>query len=305
MASSLALARQRITAISRLRRHRDLLMALLFLSPALTYFTLFKFYPMLQAALISLFDYDLLSPPRYVGLYNFALLLTDTTFHRAIAASFFYVAGVAIPVWVVALGFALIFNRPGRTRQFYRLLYFLPAVSSVVVAAIVWKFLFNPLGLVNAFLSSFGVDQVNWLTRLDTAMWALIIVGIWRTTPYFMIVYLAGLKGVPQEYYEAAAIDGANDWQCFRYITLPLLQPTIALVVIVTVILGLRHFINPLIMTGGGPAGTTRVLPLLIYETGFQFTRMGLASAMSMVFFAIVMVFTVLQLRIFRRIGSE
>jgi multiple sugar transport system permease protein len=176
----------------------------------------------------------------------------------------------------------------------------LPAVGSVVVVAILWKFLFHPLGLVNALLGYVGFERIDWLTSVQTAMLALIIAGIWRLSPYFMVIYLAGLKGLSAEYYEAAALDGANRWQQFRYITLPLLQPTIVLVVIVSVILSLRHFINPMLMTRGGPAGETRVLPLLIYETGFRFSRMGLASAMSMVFFAIMLVFTLIQLHIFR-----
>lgn len=280
-------------------------MALLFLAPSLAYFVVFKFYPMSQAALVSLFDYDLLSPPRFVGLGNFASLLTDPVFHHAITSSLTYVIGVSAPVWVFALGLGLVFNRPGRARAVFRVLYFLPAVSSLIVAAIVWKFLFHPLGLVNALLGNVGFDRIDWLTRLDTAMLALIIAGIWRTVPYFMVIYLAGLKGVPPDYYEAAALDGANAWQQFRYITLPLLQPTIALVVVVSVILTLRHFINPMLMTGGGPAGATRVLPLLIYETGFQFGKMGLASAMSMVFLVIVMVFTIFQLRLFRQMSQD
>ncbi|MCC6419191.1 MAG: sugar ABC transporter permease [Gemmataceae bacterium] len=276
-----------------------------FLAPSLVYFGVFKLYPMTQAALISLFDYDLLSPPRYVGLSNYTSLISDPVFHHAIVSSFSYVLGVAAPVWVLALALALVFNRPGRVRSVFQVLYFVPAVSSIIVAAIVWKFLFHPQGLVNALLGGLGVDRINWLTSIDTAMLALIIAGIWRTVPYFMVIYLASLKGVPTDYYEAAALDGANTWQGFRYITVPLLRPTIALVVVVSVILTLRHFINPMLMTGGGPAGATRVLPLLIYETGFQFSRMGLASAMSMVFFLMVMVFTIVQLRLFHQMGQD
>ena len=282
------------------RRWREVLTALLFLGPALLYFAVFKWYPMTQAALVSLFEYDLISPPRYVGLRNYESLLTDTAFQHALASSARYVIGVAVPVWVLALAMALEFNRPGRIRAVFRVLYFLPAVGSVVVVAILWKFLFHPLGLVNALLGYVGFERIDWLTSVQTAMLALIIAGIWRLSPYFMVIYLAGLKGLSAEYYEAAALDGANRWQQFRYITLPLLQPTIVLVVIVSVILSLRHFINPMLMTRGGPAGETRVLPLLIYETGFRFSRMGLASAMSMVFFAIMLVFTLIQLHIFR-----
>ena len=136
-------------------------------------------------------------------------------------------------------------------------------------------------------------------------MLALILAGIWRLAPYYMVIYLAALKALPHDCYEAARIDGANAWQQFRHLTLPLLKPTFALVAIVSIIMNLRHFMNPLLMTGGGPGGATRVLPLLIYETGFQLSRMGLASAMSMVFFVIMLAFTVVQLRVFRTVGAN
>ncbi len=292
-------------ALTRWLPRRETITALLFLAPALAYFVLFKWYPMTQAALVSLYAYDLLSPPRFLGLANYASIFTDPVFHEALLNSATYVVGVSVPVWVVALALGMEFNRPGRVRAFFRVVYFLPAIGSVVVIAILWKFLFHPLGLVNALLGSVGIGRIDWLTNSNTAMLALINAGIWRLVPTFMVVYLAGLKGLSHEYYEAAELDGANAWQKLRYITLPLLQPTIMLVVVYSVVLSLRHFINPMLMTGGGPGGATVVLPLLIYQTGFQFSRMGQASAMSMVFFAIMLVFTLLQLRVFRQLSTE
>ncbi|MCC7106341.1 MAG: sugar ABC transporter permease, partial [Chloroflexi bacterium] len=129
---------------------------------------------------------------------------------------------------------------------------------------------------------------------------ALILVAIWRTVPYFMIIVLAGLQAIPRDYYEAAALDGANRWQTFRHITLPLLRPTLVLMVVISVLMAMKVFINPLVMTGGGPSGASRVLPLLIYETGFQYFKMGLASAMSVFLFVGVMIFTLVQFRLFR-----
>lgn len=277
----------------------------MFLAPALVYFIGFKWYPMTQAALISLFEWDLLSPPRYVGLNNYISLVNDPVFHHALTSSFVYVIGTSVPVWGIALGLALVFNRPGRTRAAFRIIYFLPAIGSLVVVAILWKFLYHPLGLVNVLLSYVGVERIDWLTTQSTAMLALILAGIWRLAPYYMVIYLAALKGLPADYYEAASLDGANRWQQFRYLTLPLLKPTITLIIVISIIMNLRHFMNPMLMTGGGPGGATRVLPLLIYETGFQLSRMGLASAMSMVFFAIMLVITLFQLRIFRGMGTN
>lgn len=282
-------------------RHREAIAALLFLSPALLFFAIFKWYPMIDAARISLYHENLLTKPKYAGLANYDALLHDPTFHNAILTSFLYVLGVTMPVWLLALALALVFNRPGRTRSVFRVLFFLPTLGSTVVVAIIWKFLYNPRGLINGLLSAVGINGPNWLTGQHTALLALVIMGIWQVTPYFMVIYLAGLKDIPEDFYEAASLDGAGRWQVFRHLTLPLLKPTFVLVVVYSIIVGLRNFINPLVVTNGGPVNATRVLPLLIYQTGFEFSRMGYASAMSIVYLAIMMIVTVFQLRLFRQ----
>lgn len=272
----------------------------LFLAPMFLLLVVFKFVPMVQALYLSLTNYDLLSPPRFVGLRNYAALLADPLFHQSVAVTVYYVFGTCVFIWVLALAAALVFNAPLPGRSLLRTLYFLPAIVPVVVYAVIWLFLFHPYGLLNVALQSAGLHPVQWLTDARAVMPGFILAALWRFVPYFMIIYLAGLQNIPHEYYEAAAIDGAAGTQAFRYVTLPLLRPTILLVLVVSLILMSKVFTNVLIITGGGPDGATRVLSLFIYQTGFQFFKMGLASAASVFLLLGTMTFTLLQLRLFR-----
>ena len=270
-----------------------------FLLPMLSLFVVFKFYPMLQAFWLSLNDYDLLSPPKFVGLRNYTSLLADPLFRQSAGATAYYVLGVCVPLWVLSLGLALVFNQAIPAKSFFRLAYFMPVIMPAIVVAIIWKFMYHPYGLVNTTLQAVGLPRIDWLADSTAVMPAFILAGEWRLIPYFMIIYLAGLQGIPQEYYEAAAIDGASAIQRFFTITLPLLRPTTVLVIVVSVILTSKVFVNALVITNGGPNGATRVLPLFIYQNGFTFFKMGVASAASMFLLLVLMVFTVIQLRLF------
>jgi multiple sugar transport system permease protein len=273
---------------------------LAFVVPMLTLFAVFKFWPMAQAFWLSLTSYDLLSEPRFVGWENYRTLLGDPLFRQSIWATTYYVAGVAAPVWVFALALALAFNRPLPGRHLLRLLYFLPVVMPAVVVAMIWRFIYHPHGLFNTALASVGLPTFDWLANRNAVMPAFIFAGWWRVVPYFMVIYLAGLQAIPRTYYEAAEIDGASALRRLSRITLPLLKPTILLVIVISVIMTSKVFVNALIMTGGGPDGATRVLPLFIYETGFRFFKMGLASAASVFLFAVVMIFTLVQFYLFK-----
>jgi multiple sugar transport system permease protein len=178
---------------------------------------------------------------------------------------------------------------------------FLTNLMPVIAVCLVWRFLLHPYGLVNQLLAPLGVGRVDWLTDSRTAMPAIIVVTVWRFAPYFMMVFLAGLLAIPKDYYEAAHMDGAHAFHRFRHITLPLLMPIIFFVVVVSALLSARIFLMPYIITGGGPGNATRVLSMLIYETGFSYMKMGRAAAISVVLFAIMMVFTFLQMRIFMK----
>ena len=272
----------------------------LFVLPALVHLVLFKFYPMAQAFGLSFFKYDLLSRPTPTGVGNYRALWENPLFHQSLGVSVKYTLGVAVPEWFLALALALLLNRSMPGRGVIRLAYFLPIAMSQIVVALVWKFLYHPYGLVNGLLSLVSIDRVNWLSEEATALPALAAIGVWRGVPLFAVVYLAGLQAIPGEYYEASRIDGAGEWQRFRYITLPLLRPTILFVVVVSLLLAMKFFVNPLVMTEGGPNGSTRVLPYFIYETGFAFFRMGEAAAASVVLFGMAFLFTVVQFRLLR-----
>ena len=272
----------------------------LFLAPMFLLLVVFKFIPMLQAFYLSLTSYDLLSPPRFVGLRNYGTLLEDPLFHQSVGVTAYYVFGTCVLIWFASLGLALIFNAPLPAKNVLRTIYFIPAIVPVVVYAIIWLFLFHPYGLLNVALHAIGLPAVQWLSDTRAVLPGFILSSLWRFAPYFMIIYLAGLQSIPLEYYEAAAIDGATGAHAFRFVTLPLLRPTILLVVVVSIILMSKVFTNVLIITGGGPAGATRVLSLFIYQTGFQYFKMGLASAASIFLLFGTMTFTLLQLRLFR-----
>ncbi len=274
------------------------------LFPAIAVIAIFRFFPMLQAFYISLTSYDLLSPPVFIGLNNFVDLVQDPSFINSAQVSVTYVIFSVVPVWVLSLALALLFNRSIRGKNLFRAAAFMPVVMPAVVNAVVWTFMYQQDGVVNTIIGWFGVDPVPWLRSSAWALWAVIIIGIWRATPYYMVIFLAGLQAIPEEYYEAAQIDGANGWAQFRHITLPLLQPTTMLVVVMSVIVALKVFAVPLIMTGGGPADATRVLPLFIYQTAFEFFKMGRAAAMSVFLFIAMMIFTLFQIRLFSR-GEE
>jgi ABC-type sugar transport system permease subunit len=271
-----------------------------FLFPMVALLVAFKFWPMIQAFQLSLHSYDLLTPPRYVGLSNYNLLLGDPKFIRSVGVTLYFMFGTCIPLWVLSLGLAVAFNRSFPGRGLIRLAYFIPCIMPTVVYGTVWRFLYHPYGIVNLGLQSIGLPPLDWLSSSTWVIPAFILSTEWRLVPYFMIVFLAGLQGIPEDLKEAASIDGASPIQSFWHITIPLLQPTILLVVIVSLIMMSRSFTNAYVMTGGGPNGASLVIGLYIYEAAFTQFRMGVASAASMMLLAGTMLLTGLQLWLFR-----
>jgi multiple sugar transport system permease protein len=260
---------------------------------------------MLEAFRLSFYTYDLMSPPLFHGLENYRAVWNNPLFHQSFWVSVKYMFGVSIPEWFLALALALLLNRRLPGRSLIRLAYFFPIAMSQIVVALVWKFMYNPLGVVNTLLAYVGVGRINWLATEETALPALILIGIWRGIPLFGVIYLAGLQAIPREYHEAATVDGAGSWQSFTHVTIPLLTPTILFVMVMSLLSAMKVFLNPLVMTEGGPNGTTRVLPYFIYDTAFAYHRMGEAAAASMVLFAFAFALTLVQLRLLRRGGLE
>lgn len=274
------------------------------LLPTLAILAIFRFLPMVQAFYLSLTQYDLVHSPKFVGLANFGDLLQDPLFLKSARVSLTYVLFSVVPVLPLSLALALLFNRNLWIKNVLRSAIFMPVVMPAVVMAVVWTFMYQQDGVINTILSWLDIDPIPWLRSSATSLWAVILIGIWRATPYYMVIFLAGLQAIPADYYDAAEIDGAGTWACFRYITLPLLKPTTLLVVVMNVIVAMKVFAVPMIMTGGGPADSTRVLPLFIYQTAFEFFDMGRAAAMSVFLFVAVMLFSFIQVRMFTR-GEE
>lgn len=273
----------------------------LFAVPALCLFALFSIYPIASTVVLSFFDYSVVDPPRPAGLSNYQQILGDPRFHASLGNSFRYVFLTYIPVWLLALLLALALNTRIRARAAFRTIYFVPVVMSWVVVSVIWKLIFHRNGLVNTmFLAPLGVGPQNWLTSLDLAPVAIVIMSVWKEVGFFMVVFLAGLQNIPSDYAEAAKIDGSSNWQVFRYITLPLLQPTILFATVIGMITGLQVFIPQFVMTQGGPVDATLVLTLDIYQTAFVFLNGGKASAMSVVLFMIIAVITLAQFRLYR-----
>jgi len=277
------------------------IVGVLFVLPALLHLFVFKLYPLIEALKLSFFKYDLMSPPVYVGLLNYQNLWDNPLFHQSFFNSLIYMLGVSIPEWFLALALALLLNRPILGRPFIRLAYFIPIAMSQIVVAVIWKFMYHPEGLINTIIGFIGIDRINWLSSEQTALASLIMIGVWRGIPLFGIIYLAGLQSIPKDYHEAAMIDGANVLQRFFYITLPLLLPTILFVIVISLISSIKVFLNPLVITGGGPNGSTKVLPYFIYETGFTFFRMGEAAAASTIMFILIFFLTLFFLRVLKK----
>ncbi len=272
-----------------------------FVLPALIYFTLFAFYPMANAVRLSFFNYNLLSPPRWIGFGNYEFLFGSRQFMESLGTTIIYAFGISVPIWILSMILALMLNQNIRLRTFFRTVFFAPIVMPLVVLAIIWSLLYHPYGPINTVLLAPFINQtIPWLNSNQHALLAVIILAVWRATGYYGVIYLAGLQNIPNEYYEAARLDGANNWQLFRFITFPLLRPTTLFVVVVSIINALRHFDAIWIMTGGGPGDATRILSVLIYETGWIFLRMGRAAAMSVILFLLALAFTVVQMWFFR-----
>ncbi len=285
-------------------RWRIRLWGMAFVAPTIAYFLVFKYGPMLWAMGLSFTSYDMMKPPRWVGLENYASIVRDPIFRAALLNTLVYIAGSTVFITLMALGLALAINTRGRGRRVCMSGMFLTNIMPILAVCLVWRFLFHPHGLVNQLLRPLGFGRIDWLTDSTLAMPAIILVTVWRFAPYFMVVFLAGLLAIPPEYYEAAEIDGADVLRRFRHLTLPLLMPVTFFVVVVAALLSARIFLMPYIITGGGPGNATRVLSMLIYETGFSYMKMGRAAAISVVLFAIVMVLTFVQMKLFTR-GEE
>lgn len=273
-----------------------------FLLPGLIGLLVFTVLPILASLLLTLFQWDLLTPPKFVGVANFTRLWADPDFWAALRHTLYFIAGYLPLVLALGLGVALALNAPLRGISFIRTTYFLPVVSSWVAVALLWSWLFNPrYGLINYLLSLLGITGPGWLFDPRWAMPAVILTSVWKDLGFVMVIFLAGLQGIPRDYYEAAALDGAGGWSQLRFITLPLLGPTTFFVTIISLINSFQVFDQVWVMTEGGPAGATTVLVERVVRHAFSYGEMGYAATISWAIFAMVFVVTVVQFQLQRR----
>jgi multiple sugar transport system permease protein len=283
----------------------------LFLSPAFVLIGVFFFLPVVAGLLLSLTDFDIYaigSPgtARFVGLRNYVEVLRSAAFWGALRNTlYFVVAGGTLSVAVSLVAALLLSARVVRLRSLFRTVYFTPVVTTLVAVAIVWRYLYHPrYGLLNHFLGWLHLGPVDWLGDPHWAMPAIILLSVWKNFGYNMLIFVAGLQGIPEEYYEAAAIDGAGAWRRFLHVTLPGLAPIFLFVGLTTMIGQFQLFAEPYVMTQGGPLGSTRSLVLLMYEEGFRWWRMGTASTIAVLLLLITLAGALLQMRLQRGRGS-
>jgi multiple sugar transport system permease protein len=287
-----------------LREMRKEWTAYLFLAPGLILFAIFTVFAVAYSFYLSFHEWNILEPAKpFVFLDNYKLLLADRRFHRAVINTLYYTA-LSVPLTMGAgLIIALLLNNI-RFKGIYRTLYYVPVITPLVVSSIIWKWVYQgDYGLLNYFLTSLGVINrpIMWLSDPNLAMPSVIFMSIWGGAGYHMVIYLAGLQAIPEEYYDAAKVDGANLIQQLRMITLPLLTPTTFFLLITSIIGSFQVFTQIYIMTSGGPLGRTTTIGFYLYEKAFRQFQMGYASSMAYALFAMIFIFTLLQLRFMRQ----
>ncbi|MFH1927836.1 MAG: sugar ABC transporter permease [Chloroflexota bacterium] len=287
-------ARSRNEILKRIYQQKALY---LFVVPILLLYSLFSLYPIAQTFYLSFFDAKIVRLGKFMGIKNYSAILADKYFRQAFGNSLLFTFGSIVFILVVSLGLSVLVNSPRvKFKTFFKVVYFLPVVTSPIAVGYVWKWLYDPTyGLINAFLALARIPPVNWLGSVHVAMYAMIIVNVWKWIGYFMVIFLANLQVIDTTYYEAAAIDGAGAIQQFLYVTLPLLRRAIVLTVVLGIVSFIKGFALVFVMTQGGPAGRTELMATYIYRQAFQtgFLRFGYSSAGSMVLFVLVMFFTV------------
>jgi multiple sugar transport system permease protein len=283
-------------------------LALVFTGPFFVLFVLFLFWPVVSALWTSFFDDSLVGPATWAGLDNYAELLEDPNFWAAMWHTALFTILSVPPLVLLALGLALLVSRVTRMQWLFRLAFFAPYVLPVSVVVLIWNWMYQPgFGLINSYLVSLGFAEVNWLGQPGVAMVSAVIVTVWWTLGFNFVLFLAGLQEIPRELYEAAATDGATPSQQLRRITLPLLTSTTLLVTTLQIIHSLKIFDQIYLLQLGtpGPENSTRVAIQYIYEAGFTQYRIGYASAMSFVFFLVIIAVALVSMKLVRRAGTK
>ncbi|HET8868133.1 MAG TPA: sugar ABC transporter permease [Agrococcus sp.] len=283
-------------------RRRTTLIAMAFLAPSAIPLALFTLWPMLNAAWISLHEWNLIGDMEFVGLDNYATLLTDVTTWNVVLHTLYYIVGYLPLVYLGGLAIALALNTRLTGRTLFRGIYFLPVVTSWIAVALVWRWLLNPSnGIVNTALAAVGIDGPGWWTDPLWAMPSVIIASAWKDLGFVMVILLAGLQAIPEDVLEAARVDGAGRLRTLWSVTLPMLSPSTFFVVVISLINGFQVFDQVYAMVGPSAAPAAEVVVQRIYNLTFQYQRAGEASALSWILFAVILAVTLIQIRAQRR----
>jgi multiple sugar transport system permease protein len=275
---------------------REAIEGWLFVAPLMLGLVTFVYGPTAASFVMSLMRWDGLTPPSFTGLSNYLTLPTDEVYRQSLGNTAYYTLGSVPLAMLFGLGLALLVNQRLRGVTLFRALFFLPVVTSSVAIGLVWAWMFSSYyGVVNGVLGLVGIPAISWLGSVVWAMPAVIIVSIWYRVGYDMVLFLAGLQGIPEHLYEAAKIDGASGWQQFRHVTLPLLSPTTFFILIISVVSSFQVFNIIYVMTSGGPGYTTSVYIYYLYQTAFNHFKMGYGSAMAFVLFLLLAGLTIAQ----------
>ena len=271
----------------------------LFITPYVLHFFLFLAFPLIFSFILIFHRWDILSPMNWVGIGNFEKLFQDRLFFKSLFNTIVFLI-IHIPLQItLALFIAEVLNQKIKFRGFFRAAFFLPVVVSGVVISMLWSQLYaQDTGLLNSFLTSIGLGRVNWVTSPRMAMPSIAFVATWKNVGLYIVLFLVGLQSVPKSLYEAADIEGANQWKKFIHITLPMINPTMFLVVVLSTIGGFSLFIEPVIITGGGPMNSTLSAMLYIYKQGFNFYHMGYAATLGFFFAVIVLMVIIIQRKV-------
>jgi len=283
--------------------HREDFWAIIFLSVAMLGFVIFVVYPLVRSFYLSFTDWDFVHEPNFIGIQNFVDIFSDSKFLKVFRNTLLYTA-VTVPILIVIpLILATALNQKIRGIRFFRAAYFIPVIASTVSISLIWQWMFNgDFGMVNFLLGKIGISGPNWLTDKHFALVAVMFTSIWKGIGYNMMLFLAGLQNISEEYYEVASLERITIIQSFRYITVPLLKPTTLFVTIITIINSFQVFDQVVVMTGGGPAKSSSVLVYYIYQNAFRFYNMGYACALGWILAGIIFVLTLIQ---FKAMGSE
>lgn len=282
---------------------RRIVWAYAFVAAPIVALVLFLLGPILFSGWVSLHRWDMLSPLDQMpwrGLKNYSYLLTtDPVFLKSLGNTFAFAVGGVGTNTILGLGIALLLNSRIRGRTIWRVLYFMPVVTAPMALAVMFSFIFDRnFGVVNNILTAIGLPRQPFLSGIDQSLMTLVFIAVYQYVGYYIVIFLAGLQGIPQDYYDAAQVDGADRLQEFRFITLPLLRPVMLFVVVTNTIGALQVFDLVFATTGGAPANSSMTVVLYMYNTAFKFSRMGRASAMAFILFAIIMIITLIQVRL-------